>query len=120
MMKTTQLTKDDFLKKVDNYEAHPEIWKFEGEKPCIVDFYAEWCGSSKMITTILDELAVEYAGRIDIYQVNADKEEDLITAFGIRNIPSLLFCPVGNKPRMAKGAMSKSDVKKAINDVLLQ
>jgi len=119
-MKTTQLTKSDFLKKVANYEINPNEWKFEGEKPCIVDFYAEWCGPSKMIAPILDELAEEYAGKIDIYKVNTDQEEDLVSAFGIRNIPSLLFCPVDKRPQMAKGNMSKADFQKAINDVLFK
>ncbi len=119
-MKTTQLTKSDFLRKVANYEEHPDEWVFKGEKPCIVDFYAEWYGPCKMISSILDELATEFSGKIDIYKVNTDKEEDLVSAFGIRNIPSVLFCPLNKRPQMARGNMSKSEFKKAIQNVLLK
>lgn len=117
-MKTTQLTKTDFLQKISDYEAHPEEWNFKGSMPCIVDFYADWCGPSKKVTSILDEIAHEYAGKIEIYKVNTEKEEDLAIAFGIRTIPSLLFCPINKRPKMAKGAMSKADFYKAIKDVL--
>lgn len=119
-MKTTQLTKDEFLKKVANYEANPKEWKFEGNIPCIVDFYADWCGPCKMVAPILEELAQEYAGKINIYKVDTEAERELASAFGIRSIPSLLFCPVGEPPQMAKGALGKKDFKKAINEVLLK
>ncbi|MDR1203428.1 MAG: thioredoxin [Tannerellaceae bacterium] len=119
MGKITQLTKSEFLKKVANYEDNPTEWIFKGEKPCIVDFYADWCGPSRMIAPILDELAEEYAEKIDIYKVNTDDEEDLTADFGIHNIPSLLFCPMNKRPQMAKGNMSKFEFKKAIDEVLL-
>lgn len=119
-MKTAKLTKEEFLKKVANYEASPQEWNFLGDKPCIVDFYADWCGPCKMIAPILEELAAEYTGKIDIYKVDTEAEKELAAAFGIRSIPSLLFCPMGEQPQMAKGAMGKQDFKKAINEVLLK
>lgn len=119
-MKTAKLTKEEFLKKVANYEATPQEWKFLGDKPCIVDFYADWCGPCKMIAPLLEELAEEYAGKIDIYKVDTEAEKELASAFGIRSIPSLLFCPMNEQPQMAKGAMGKQDFKKAINEVLLK
>ena len=119
-MKIKELTKAEFLKKVANFEANPDKWVFEGEKPCIVDFYATWCGPCKMIAPVLAELADEYAGKIDIYKVNTEEEEELAAVFGIRSIPSLLFCPMNEQPQMAKGAMGKADFKKAIEDVLLK
>jgi thioredoxin len=119
MRKITQLTKSEFLKKVANYEAHPTEWTFEGERPCIVDFYADGYGPSRMIASLLDELAEEYAGKIDIYKVNTDEEEELTADFGIHNIPSLLFCPMNKRPQMARGNMSKHEFKKAIDEVLL-
>ncbi|MDH6304075.1 thioredoxin [Parabacteroides sp. PF5-5] len=119
MIKAISLTKSDFLQKVSNYEAHPEEWIFEGKKPCIVDFYAEWYAPSKKVSAILEEIAVEYAGQINIYKVNTEKEEDLTSALGIRSIPSLLFCPVDKRPQMARGTMSKLEFKKAIKEVLL-
>lgn len=90
-MKVQELTKAEFLKKVANYEASPNKWVYEGDKPCIVDFYATWCGPCKMVAPILEELAEEYAGKIDIYKVDTEKEEGLAASFGIRSIPSLLF-----------------------------
>ncbi|MDR3142897.1 MAG: thioredoxin family protein [Tannerellaceae bacterium] len=119
MREITQLTKSEFLKKVANYEANPAEWTFEGERPCIVDFYADRCGPSRMIASLLDELAEEYAGKIEIYKVNTDEEEELIADFGIHNTPSLLFCPMNKRPQMARGNMSKRDFKKAIEEVLL-
>ena len=119
-MKVQELTKTEFLKKVANYEASPNKWMYEGDKPCIVDFYATWCGPCKMVAPILEELAEEYAGKIDSYKVDTEKEEGLAASFGIRSIPSLLFCPMNGQPQMAKGAMGKADFKKAINEVLLK
>jgi thioredoxin len=119
-MKVQELTKTEFLKKVANYEASPNKWVHKGDKPCIVDFYATWCGPCKMVAPILEELAEEYAGKIDIYKVDTEKEEGLAASFGIRSIPSLLFCPMNGQPQMAKGAMGKADFKKAINEVLLK
>lgn len=119
-MNTIQLTKNDFLKKVADYEATPDEWKFEGNKPCLIDFYADWCGPCKMIAPILEELAEEYAGRIDIYKVNTENEEELAAVFNIRSIPSLLFCPMEGAPQMAAGALGKTELKKAINDILLK
>ncbi|SEF52198.1 MULTISPECIES: thioredoxin [Parabacteroides] len=119
-MKVTELTKAEFLNKVADYEASPNEWKYKGDKPCIVDFYATWCGPCKMIAPILEELAEEYKGKIDIYKVDTEKEEELAAAFGIRSIPTLLFCPMNEQPQMAKGAMGKTDFKKAINEVLLK
>lgn len=119
-MKVQELTKTEFLKKVANYEASPNKWVYKGDKPCIVDFYATWCGPCKMVAPILEELAEEYAGKIDIYKVDTEKEEGLAASFGIRSIPSLLFCPMNGQPQMAKGAMGKADFKKAINEVLLK
>lgn len=118
-MNLTKLTKEEFLKKVADYEANPTEWKYIGDKPCIIDFYADWCGPCKMIAPILEQVADEYAGKIEIYKVNTEEEEELAAAFGIRSIPSLLFCPMEGQPQMAKGALSKVDLKKAIDDVLL-
>ena len=119
-MKTNELTKAEFMTQVYNYEKNPNEWKFEGDKPAIIDFYATWCGPCRMVAPILDELAAEYADRIVIYKINTEKERDLAAAFGIRSIPSLLFIPVSGQPQMVQGALSKADFQNVIDEVLLK
>jgi thioredoxin 1 len=111
------LTKESFLQKVFNYEQSKE-WKFEGELPCIVDFYADWCGPCKMVEPILKELAKEYQGKLNIYRVDTQAQPELAAAFGIQSIPSLLFVPLNDKPQMAVGALPKETLKKTIEEVL--
>ncbi len=119
-MKTIELTKADFLKKVMDYETNPNEWKYLGDKPAIIDFYASWCGPCKMVAPILEELAEEYDGQIYIYKVNTEEEQELAGLFGIRSIPSILFIPMGEQPQMTTGAMPKSSFKEAIDKVLLK
>lgn len=119
-MGTIHLTKAEFLSKVANYEANPNEWKYLGDKPCIIDFYASWCGPCKTIAPILEDLAKEYDGQIYIYKVNTEEEQELAAAFGIRSIPTLLFCPLNEVPQMAQGAMPKEAFKQAIEEVLLK
>ncbi len=111
------LTKETFLAKVFNYEENKE-WKFEGDKPAIIDFYADWCGPCKMVAPIMEELAQEYEGKIDVYKINTDEQQELAGAFGIQSIPSILFIPVGEQPQMAAGALPKETFQKVITDVL--
>ena len=111
------LTKETFLQEVFNYEQNKE-WKFEGELPCIIDFYADWCGPCKMVEPVLKELAKEYQGKINIYRVDTQAQTELATAFGIQSIPSLLFVPLNAKPQMAVGALPKEALKKTIKEVL--
>lgn len=111
------LTKETFLSKVFNYEVNNE-WKFEGELPCLIDFYADWCAPCKMVAPILEELSKEYEGKLNIYKVNTEEEQELAGAFGIRSIPSLLFVPLNEKPQMATGALPKQAMKDAIIEVL--
>lgn len=118
-MKTITLTKADFLAKVANYEANPTEWKYLGDKPAIIDFYASWCGPCKTIAPILEELAAEYADQIYIYKVDTEVEEELAASFSIRSIPAILFVPMEGAPQMAQGAMPKSAFKEAIEQVLL-
>ncbi len=118
-MKTIHLTKEDFLSKVANYESDPTEWKYLGDKPAIIDFYADWCGPCKTIAPILEELAKEYSNDIYIYKVNTEQEQELSGAFGIRSIPSLLFVPMEGQPQMAQGALPKASFKEAIEKVLL-
>lgn len=118
-MKTMSLNKADFLNKVANYETSPSEWKFLGERPAIIDFYATWCGPCKMLSPVLEELAAEYAGKIDIYKINVEEEEELAGVFGVRSVPTLLFVPMEGAPQMAQGALPKNVLQKAIRNVLL-
>jgi len=118
-MGTIHLTKAEFLSKVANFEANPTEWKYLGDKPCIIDFYAAWCGPCKVVAPILEDLAKEYDGQIYIYKVDTEAEQELAGAFGIRSIPSILFCPMNGAPQMSMGAMPKDSFKKAITEVLL-
>lgn len=114
------LTKAMFLEKVYNYEANPNQWTYIGDKPCIIDFYADWCKPCKMVAPIMDELAEKYKGQIVIYKINTDKERELAQFFGIRSIPTMLFCPASADPQMTQGAMDKATYEKIINEVLLK
>jgi len=114
---TEHLTKETFLSKVFNYEINKE-WKFEGEKPCLIDFYADWCGPCKMVAPVLEELAKDYEGKLDIYKVDTEQETELASVFGIRSIPSLLFVPKTGQPQMAMGALPKETLEKAFKEVL--
>jgi thioredoxin len=114
---TEHLTKETFLSKVFNYETSKD-WKFEGNKPCIIDFYADWCGPCKIVGPILEDLAVEYEGKLDIYKIDTEKETELASVFGIRSIPSLLFVPKEGQPQMAMGALPKESFVKGFKDVL--
>ncbi len=111
------LSKQEFLDTVFDYENKTE-WEYNGERPVIIDFYADWCGPCKMLSPIMEELAKDYDGKVDIYKVDTEQEQELAGAFGVRSIPSVLFIPKeSQKPQMSVGAMQKSDYKKAISDI---
>jgi len=117
-MATTHLNTEDFKEKIFDYTKHKE-WKFEGQRPALVDFYADWCGPCKMVAPILEELADEYAGQLDIFKVDTEKEYELSAAFGIRSIPSMLFIPVNDQPKMQAGSLPKNVLKEIIDNELL-
>ncbi len=112
-----QLDKATFLEKIFDYENNKE-WNFNGELPAIIDFYADWCGPCKMVEPVLEELAGEYAGKVNFYRIDTDAEQELASIFGVQSIPSLLFVPSDEKPQMAVGALPKASMVKAISEVL--
>ena len=114
------LTKAEFLEKVFNYEKHPNEWVYEGSKPCIVDFYADWCGPCKQVAPILRDLAILYKKDIIVYKINVDQEKELAAAFGIQSIPTFLFTPKEGKPMMSMGALPREDFVKQIDEYLLK
>ena len=117
-MAIEHLTEQTFLEKVFDYKANKE-WKFAGTLPCIIDFYADWCGPCKIVSPILEDLATDYKDKIVIYKINTEEEQELSGAFGIRSIPSILFVPLDGQPQMAVGALPKEAMKNTINEVLL-
>ena len=113
------LTKKDFLEKVYDYEKNRDRFVYEGNLPCIVDFYADWCGPCRMVDPILKDLAKEYKGKIIIYKVNIDNEKSLAKAFGIMSIPTYFFIPVNGEPQASQGAMPRESFLKVIKEILL-
>jgi thioredoxin 1 len=112
-----KLDKKGFIEKVFDYEKEKE-WKYRGALPAIIDFYADWCGPCKMVAPILEKLSAEYDGKLQIYKVDTDKEQELAGAFGIQSIPSLLFIPQKGEPQMVRGALGREAFDKAIADIL--
>ncbi len=122
--KTIMLTKQDFLEKVMNYEKNQSEWIYEGDKPALIDFYADWCGPCKMAAPVLEELAKEYEGKIHIYKVDTQKERELASVFGIQSIPAFLFVPQEGRPTMSNGIAktpeeTKQMFRKMIDELLL-
>ena len=114
---TENLTKETFLAKVFNFEKNKE-WTFEGKRPALIDFYADWCGPCKSLAPVLEQLSIEYKDHIDIYKIDTEAEQELAAAFGIRSIPSMLFCPSEGQPQMANGALPKAELERIIAEVL--
>ena len=116
-MALEHLTVETFKEKIFNYENNKD-WKFEGSRPAIIDFYADWCGPCKVVAPLLEELKEEYGDRLDIFKVNTEEQRELSSVFGIQSIPSMLFVPTEGQPQMAMGALPKETFKQAISEVL--
>ena len=116
MANLEHLTEETFKAKVFNYEASKD-WKFEGDKPCVIDFYADWCQPCKMVAPVLEELQTEFDGKLNIYKVNTEDQRTLAGMFGVQSIPSILFVPKEGQPQMAMGALPKDTFIKAFKDV---
>ena len=117
LTKPEHLTLETFKEKVFDFEANKE-WKFKGEIPAIIDFYADWCGPCKRVAPIMEELAIEYDGKVKIYKIDTEVERELAGMFGIKSIPSILFIPVEGQPQMTTGALPKENFVQIIEEVL--
>lgn len=117
-MPTIKLTADKFKEDIFDYTTERE-WKYKGELPAIIDFYADWCGPCKMVAPILEELSEDYKDQLNIYRVDTEVEQELSAVFQIRSIPSLLFIPKEGQPMMQPGALPKSAFKQVIEKELI-
>ncbi len=113
------LTNESFKQLIFDYEKNRE-WKYEGKRPAIIDFYADWCGPCRMVSPIIEELAKEYSGKVDIYKVDTEKERVLAQNLGISSLPTILFIPSSGAPQAAMGALPKETFVQAINEILLK
>lgn len=118
-MATIHLTNEQFINRVADYKSNPGSFIFLGDKPALIDFYAEWCGPCKMLAPVLEEVSNEYAGKVDIYKINVDEEEELASLFAIRSIPTLIFIEKNGTMHRSQGAMGKPQLKEAIEKILL-
>jgi len=116
---TRNLTTQEFKDKIFDYTKNKE-WAYEGDKPAIIDFYADWCGPCKMLSPILEELSNEYEGKIDVFKVDTETENELAQVFGIRSIPSMLFIPMNEQPAMQPGLLPKNALEQIIKEHLLK
>jgi thioredoxin 1 len=114
---TEHLTKESFVTKVFDFENNQD-WKYAGETPAIIDFWAQWCPPCRALSPVLDEIAKEYEGKLTVYKVNTDEQVEIASLFGIQSIPSLLWIPMKEKPQMFVGALPKSGLLKLVKDVL--
>lgn len=118
-IKPEYLTYDTFIEKVWDFEKSPQEWVYEGDVPCVIDFYADWCKPCRMVAPIMDDLAKEYEGEVKIYKIDVDKEKKLAAVFQVRSIPAVLFSPTEGQPMMQAGALPKEQYVKIIEDNLL-
>lgn len=119
-MKAKEITKSYFLENVFDYIDSPSEWKFKGNRPVIIDFYAKWCGPCKAMAPHLDKIAEEYEGRVDVLKVDVDQEAELTAVFGIQSMPTLLFIPAKGLPQKAVGALAYGQLKEATESLLTQ
>lgn len=118
--KVISLTYNEFVKKVWNFEKDPNTFKYEGKLPCVVDFYATWCGPCRKVSPIMEKIAKEYDGMLIIYKIDVDKEPKLASTFSVRSIPTVLFIPMEGQPMKQVGALSEQQYKQIIENNLLK
>lgn len=111
------LNKETFKEKIFDFENKKD-WEYSGSLPTVIDFYADWCGPCQMLAPVMEELSKEYQGRVNVYKINTEEEQELAALFGVRSIPSILFVPAGGaKPQMSTGAMPKSGFARAFKEI---
>lgn len=117
-MGAISLTKAEFIKKVANYETDGTEWKYLGDKPAVIDFYADWCGPCRSMAPLIEDAAKEFEGKVYVYKVNVDNEQELASVFRVQSIPTFIFIPMSGAPQKVVGGMSKEDLTTRINEIL--
>lgn len=117
--KVIKLDKQMFVDKIFDFEANSQTWIYKGDKPCIIDFYADWCRPCRMVAPLMEEFAAKYKGQILVYKLNTDEQREVAQAFGIRSIPTVFFCPMKGDPQATQGALPKEQFEDMIKKVLL-
>ena len=118
--KTKHLTYKEFIKNIWAFEKSPNTFQYKGKLPAVIDFYADWCGPCRRVAPIMEKLAMEYDGRLEVYKINVDQEKKLAATFGIQSIPCVLFIPVEGQPMKQVGALSEQDYKRIVEQNLLK
>ncbi|MBQ0061358.1 MAG: thioredoxin fold domain-containing protein [Bacteroidales bacterium] len=113
--KVQLLTESQFEEKVARFRENPR--KYIGEKPCIVDFYAVWCGPCKKLAPIMEALSVKYQDKVLFYKVDVDRAEELSAVYGIQSIPTLFFCANG-EIRALVGFVPQPELEEIIGELL--
>lgn len=118
--KVQHLTYESFLSKIWDFEKNSNAFVYKGKTAAIVDFYADWCGPCRKVAPILEKLANEYEGKLTIYKINVDQEQDLAGVFQIRSIPVVLFIPLEGRPMMQVGAMDEAQFREVVDKYLVK
>lgn len=118
-MATIHLTKEQFLRRIADYEKNPAGFEFLGDKPALIDFYADWCGPCRMLAPVLEAVSDKYSGKVDVYKVNVDQEEELASLFNVRSIPTLVFIPLNGQLKITQGAVGQPQLEETISKFLL-
>lgn len=119
-MKAIELNSSEFKSLIYDFEKNPKEWVFEGEQPAVIDFFATWCGPCKMMSPVMDTLAGEFEGKVNIYKIDVDKEQQLAGLFGVRSIPTFVLIPKSGKPQILTGGMGIEQMRRLINEVCLE
>ena len=119
-MNVINLTEEEYLERVADFRASHAEWRYRGDRPAIVDFYASWCGPCRMLAPVLEEIASTYKNELYVYKVDVDQCEALADAYDIRSIPTTLFIPLEGYPVKMIGAISKREIERQIHEVLLK
>ncbi len=113
-----QMTKSMYIDKIYDFVASPNTFKFKGSRPAVVDFYADWCRPCKRIAPIMEELSLQYKGKVDFYKVNVDQENELAAVHSVQSIPVVIIFDSKGQPKSSLGALNKEDYISLIEETL--